>query len=191
MKLFFKVFASILIFSLQLFAQESKIGLGIYWGSALSIGTHFTQEIDNTFLIQPNVSYLKIKDGKESYSQLSNELNIGLFIFQNNLRKVYFSIGASYNYFFLQQREGNASIISDINPPYSFTGKSRENCFGLTSKIGLVVNIRTNITLLIETKYSILFPNIKYNYIPEEYSTTTKDENINQLLFGVGFGFRL
>jgi hypothetical protein len=192
MRTFIKLLLYILLFiSHSTFSQNKWIGLGGYWGSGLSININYAIEWDNSFFIRPNIGALTTKDGKELYSFFSYEIDFGYAFFKGHDNKIYLALAGSYISFISQEHEGNASFISDIQPPYYFTGKTRENCFGLSSKIGSVINVNTWFFVGLELKYSILFPKIKYNYLPKEFSLIKDNESISIILIGIQFGFIL
>lgn len=173
------------------FAQDKRISLGSYWGSGLSININYAIEWDNSFFIRPNIGALTTKDGKELYSFFSYEIDFGYSFYKGPDNKIYLALAGSYISFISQEHEGNASFISDIQPPYYFTGKTRENCFGISSKIGSIINVNTWFFIGLELKYSILFPKTKYNYLPKEFSLIKDNESISIILIGIQFGFIL
>ncbi|MFZ5948058.1 MAG: hypothetical protein ACOYU5_08820 [Stygiobacter sp.] len=172
-----------------IFSQINRIGLGGYIGNGLSINANYSYLINNSFFVQPNLSASITKDDKETFSFMTYEINIGYYLLNGKNNKLYLILGSSYNSFISQSREGNASFISDVQPPYYFTGKTRENCFGLIGKLGFFINISTLFNIGMEAKYLALFPKVKYNYLPKEYSITKGTETYNMVLIGIIFGF--
>ncbi len=192
MRMFIKLLLYILLFiSNSTYSQDKRIGLGGYWGSGLSINVNYAIEWKNSFFIRPNIGALMTKDGKEIFSFLTYEMDVGYYLLKENRNRLYLTLGGSYNSFIKQEREGNASFISDIQPPYYFTGKTRENCFGISSKIGSIINVNTWFFIGLELKYSIMFSQIKYNYLPKEFSLIKDNESISTVLIGIQFGFIL
>lgn len=171
------------------FSQNNRIGVGGYIGNGLSINANYSYSIDNSFFVQPNLNASITKDDKETFSFMTYEINVGYYLLNGESNKLYFTLGGSYNSFISQSREGNASFISDIQPPYYFTGRTRENCFGLTGKLGVITNISGWFTIGLEARYLVLFPKVQYNYIPKEYSTSKGTETYNMVLIGILFGF--
>ena len=190
MRLFFKIFLLELFFvPMIIHSQSNRISVGGFFGSGLSVNANYSYEINNSFFLRPNLSALITKDDKELYSFMTYEIDLGYYILNNNHNKIYLTFGGSYNSFLSQTREGNASFISDTHPPYYFNGKSREDCYGLSGKIGGIGIATSWFSLGLELKYLILFPKVKYNYSPKEYSVIKDNETIKMILLGVGFGF--
>lgn len=192
MRTYIKLLLYILVLvSHSTFSQDKRIGFSGYWGSGLSININYTIECDNSFFIRPNIGALTTKDGKELYSFFSYEIDFGYSFIKVHDNKIYLALAGSYISFISQEHEGNASFISDIEPPYYFTGKTREDCLGISSKMGSTININTRFFIGLELKYSILFPKIKYNYIPKEFTLIKDNESISIILIGIQFGFIL
>ncbi|MBI1938088.1 MAG: hypothetical protein HYS25_08165 [Ignavibacteriales bacterium] len=120
---------------------------------------------------------------------MTYEINLGYYLLNGTRSKLYLNLGGSYNSFLSQSLEGNASFISDALPPYFYTGKTRENCFGITGKFGIITSINSWLNLGFEARYLALFPKVKYNYIPKEYSITRNSETYDMILIGIVFGF--
>jgi hypothetical protein len=178
-----------LILSSFTFPQSNRISFGGYIGNGLSINANYSFAIDNSFFLHPNLGVSITKDDKETFSFVGYEINFGYYLLNGKSNKLYLTLGGSYNSFISQSREGNASFISDVKPPYYFTGRTRENCLGLTGKVGVVTNISSWFNLGLEVRYLALFPKVKYNYLPIEYSTFKGTEKYNMVLIGILFGF--
>ncbi|MHB8905678.1 MAG: hypothetical protein ACYC5R_11425 [Melioribacteraceae bacterium] len=190
MNVYFKIFSFLLLFApYAAQSQTNRIGIGIFFGSGLSLNTNYSYDINDPFFLRPNLSVLITKDGKELFSFLTYEIDLGYYFLNNPHNKIYAALGSSYNSFLSQSREGNASFISDRYPPYYFLGRTREDCYGISCKIGGIGIASSWFSLGLEAKYLLLFPKIKYNYSPEEYSVIKDNETIKMILFGVVIGF--
>lgn len=183
------IFSSIIILSSLTYSQNNRIEVGGYVGNGLSMNVNYSYIIDNSFFVQPNLGASITKHDKETFSFMTYEINVGYYLLNGKSNKLYLILGGSYNSFISQSREGNADFLSDAHPPYYFTGKTRENCFGLTGKLGFFINISTLFNIGMEARYLALFPKVKYNYLPKEYSTTKGSETYNMVLVGIVFGF--
>ena len=179
----------LMLVSTIVFPQSNRISLGGFFGSGLSVNANYSYEITTLLFLRPNVSAIITKDGKELYSFMSYELDLGFYMLNNIHNKIYITLGGSYNPFISQNSEGNASFISAIQPPYYFTGRSREDCYGISVKVGGLGIASTWFSLGLEAKYLILFPKVRYNYTPKEYSVIKDGETIKMILLGVSFGF--
>lgn len=177
------------LFSALTFAQNNQVGLGGYFGNGLSINANYAYSFDNSFFVQPNLSASITKKDKDIFSFVTYEINLGYYLLNGTRTKLYFSLGGTYNSFLSQSHEGNASFISDAQPPYYSTGKTREDCFGITGKVGSITSVNSWFNLGFEARYLALFPKVKYNYIPTEYSTIKGTEAYNMILIGMTFGF--
>lgn len=171
------------------FPQNNRIGFGGYFGNGLSINANYSYSIDTSFFVQPSVSVSITKKDKGTFSFVTYEINAGYYLLNGTRSKVYLNVGGSYNSFLSQSLEGNSSFISDVQPPYYFTGKTRENCFGITGKFGIITSINSWLNLGFEARYLSFFTKVKYNYIPKEYSTNKGTETYNMVLIGIVFGF--
>jgi hypothetical protein len=172
-----------------IYSQSHRAAIGLFFGSGISLNVNYSYEAMDNFFIRPNLSGFITKDGKDLYTLMSYEIDFGYYLLNRTNHKIYFAIGGSYNSFLSQSREGNASFISDQQPPYFFTGKSREDCSGIALKVGSFAIARNNLSIGFELKYIILFPDIKYNYSPKEYSLIKKNETIQIILLGLGVGY--
>ncbi len=190
MRLHSKLFVCCLFFVLStVLPQTNRISIGGFFGSGLSVNANYSYEINNSFLLRPNVSAVITKDGKELFSFMTYELDFGYNFLSESYNKIYITLGWSYNSFISQSYEGNASFISDKQPPYYFTGRTREDSFGISGKIGAIGIACSGFSLGLEAKYLMLFPKVKYNYSPKEYSVIKGIETIKMILLGVLFGF--
>lgn len=172
-----------------IYSQNHRAAIGLFFGSGISLNANYSYDAVDNFFIRPNINGFITKDGKDLYTLMSYEIDLGHYILNRANHKIYFAIGASYNSFISQSHEGNASFISDRHPPYFFTGKTREDCFGIALKVGSFAIARNNLSIGFELKYLILFPDIKYNYLPKEYSLIKKNETMQIILLGIGVGF--
>ncbi len=190
MRVYFKIFVFVLFFvSYAVQSQTNRISIGGFFGSGLSVNANYSYEINNSFFLRPNVSALITKDGKELFSFMTYEIDLGYYFLNNPHNKIYITLSGSYNPFISQTHEGNAAFISGTHPPYYFFGKSREDCYGISWKIGGIGIASSWFSLGLEAKYLMLFPKVKYNYSPTEYSIIKDDEKIKMILLGVVIGF--
>jgi hypothetical protein len=169
--------------------QDNHVCVSASVGSALSASADYSYIFSNLFFVQPCVNVSITKDNKELFSFVTYEIDAGYYFSHMTRTNFYLSAGVSYNSFLSQEREGNMTFISDTKPPYYFSGRSREDCWGVNLKIGVTSNIRDWFVLGLEVKYSALYPKVKYNYSPLEYSVEKGIEPINMFLVGVKLGF--
>lgn len=197
MKNFIKVVFVILLMTVKLFGQEHRFviggygNIGVYGIQGISLSFNYLFNLNTKFFVSPNYSLTINKERKEIYSFESFTLDFGYFIYKNEDLENYFSLGVSYNNFLRQNYEGNLNLISDREPPNYFSGETKENCLGLIPKLGLLGVINNWLIVGCELKYFFLFPKVKYNYLPSEYSIVKGPETRSILLVGLLIGVRL
>jgi hypothetical protein len=170
------------------FSQSNRFCIGGYFGNSLSINSSFAFEFMGDLFAKPNISISLSKDDKDIYSFITYEASVGYYLYHSPKTKYYVSFGGSYNSFLSESQEGNASFISDKIPPYYYVGKSRDKCFGLSAKAGVISQIGNWLCFGLEAAYQSIFPNVSYNYIPSDYKEAKRSEVINTIVFGFVLG---
>lgn len=177
-----------LLFYVELSGQNHQIFTSGYVSAGYSIGITYSYNFYELFFLAPNYSLTLTRNESNIFSFSNYSVDLGINVRQNDRVRMYVSLGPSFTHFITQKKEGNPRLIYLPNQTIAFTHESKADCLGLNSKIGIIGELKEWLVIGMEMKYFLLFPEVRYNYKPEEYSTNEGIKRTGIFFFGVILG---